>query len=51
MTTKKEKTKHRVYNWKELCDRAEGVEEPIKVYNFPQKTLYENPYRPYGPKK
>jgi hypothetical protein len=45
------KVKTRKYNWRELVEKAAGPEEPIPVYNFPKRKLYENPNRPYGPKK
>jgi hypothetical protein len=45
------KVKVRNFPWKEFVDKAAGPEEPIPVYNFPKRKLYENPHRPYGPKK
>lgn len=51
MATKKVKTKYRKYSWKDLCDKAEEAEEPVLAYDFPQTKLYENPRRPYGPRK
>lgn len=51
MATKKVKTKYRKYSWKDLCDKAEEAEEPVLAYDFPATKLYENPRRPYGPRK
>jgi len=43
--------KERRYNWRDLVEKVAGPEEPIPVYIFPQTKIYENPKRPYGPKK
>lgn len=51
MATIKKPVRTRKFSWKELCDKAEGPEEPILVYDFPKRKLTENPRRPYGPKK
>ena len=51
MATIKRKVRTRKYSWKELCDKTEGPEQPILAYDFPRRKLFENPRRPYGPKK
>jgi hypothetical protein len=34
-----------------LVDKAEGPEQPVMVYDFRRRKLYENPSRPYGRKR
>ena len=50
------KVKTREYNFIDLVDKTVGKEQPIPVYTFAKggvkgRTFYENPNRPYGPKR
>ena len=51
-----EKVKTRQFNFRELVEKTAGSQQPIPVYTFAKggvrgKTFYENPNRPYGPKR
>ena len=51
-----EKVKTRKYNFRDLVDKTVGQEQPVPVYTFSKgsvkgRTFYENPNRPYGPKR
>ena len=51
MSEKLKKPRERVYNWRELVEKVAGPEEPVPVYIFPQRKYFQNPKRPYGPKR
>ena len=45
------RVQERKYSWKEMVDKQAGPEQPVLAYNFKKRKLYENPNRPYGPKR
>jgi len=51
MAISKKPVRTRNYSWRDLCEKAAGPEQPILAYDFPRRKLFENPHRPYGPKK
>ena len=51
MSEKFKKPKTRNYSWRELVEKLAGPEEPVPVYIFPQRKFFQNPHRPYGPKR